>query len=269
MPAIHSVSSAPDARVTVIFVHGSHGHYIKDWGTTDSEENWLFWIGHELDHADVFSIQHEANFWSLSDISTIDEYAETVGHLVAESVRTTKVVFVAYSIGGVIVKRLMKLVANGDNKLKGFSPAECSFCFIATPHLGANFTVFQPIVKILPNGVLSTIFGWNPEIERIYEDFLKIQKPLVDGIVCFSERKRFGGLFTIVPKRSSFIEDPRALNFAISRNHSEICVVGTRSDLIYKCVLKLARNEKPKKTHVGESSFELDQAIVDRMFKSG
>jgi hypothetical protein len=268
MPSVHTIYSAHEPFVTIIFIHGSRGNYLTNWGPLKDGTNWTSWIGSDLKNADVLSVQHEANFWSISDDGTIDEYAKTIGHGLAQKIRSKRVVFVAYSLGGIIIKRLVKLIADDNKKVSVFKNLECSFCFIATPHLGANFSKLRKLANYFPNKILAIIFGWNPEIQQINDEFLGISRPFVDGIVCFAERMRYCGIIRLIDKSSSFIEDERALNLAISKSHSEICVVTSREDVIYMSILKLARNEKPR-IYVGEANFEVDQSIVDRMFSRG
>ena len=265
MPTIHFIRKSSAPEVTIAFIHGSHGHYLKNWGPMEDGENWVHWLGHDVKTADIISIEHEASFRSLSDLGTFDDYAKTIGNGLAQAIRSERIVFVCYSLGGIIIKRLIKLVADGRSDLLPLRNMRCDFCFIATPHLGANFKRIEPIVRVVPNPILKTIFGFNPEIDQINKDFTGISRPLVESIACFGERKRHRGLFTIVHGSSSFIEDERALNLAISKTHSEICVAKTRGDIIYMTVAKLAANCAPK-AYIGEASFTIDSNVLDRLF---
>lgn len=267
MPAIYSISeSAGPPAVTIIFIHGSGGHYLKNWGSLQEGSNWISWFGHDLENADVFSVQHEGNFWSLADEGTFDDYAETIGYALTQRVRSERIVFVAYSLGGIIAKRLMKLIADSDSKLATLKMKNFAFCFIATPHLGANFPKLRFIAGRLPNRLLGVIFGWNPEIQKINDDFLQIRPPLVGGIICFGERKRYLGLIRLIDRSSGFIAHERVQNLPISKSHSEICVVTTRGDVVYMSILKLAQGFSPK-VYVGEEFFEIDSQILDRIFE--
>src|SRR5262249_41482535 len=110
------------------------------------------------------------------------------------------------------------------------------------------------------------IFGWNPEIQKINDEFLDLQPPLIGQIVSFYERKKLWGIIRLIDKSSGVIASERVTNLPISKSHSQICIVRDKSDVVYLMVTNLARGVKAR-TGVGEQYFEVDSQILKNMFK--
>src|SRR4029077_13930161 len=265
MPEIFTISKSKSSpRLTVVFIHGTNGNYIKTWGPNDRDANWIYWIGEDLYDADIFSVQHEGNIWSLSDYATITEYAQTIGYTLSQLVRSKRIVFVGHSLGGIIAKQIA-ILAEVDQKMGPLREANLDFCFIATPHLGGNFDFARPVVRCLPNRLMGLVFGWNLEIQNINDRFLQLRKSKFGGVLSFAERKRYFG-FKLINDSSAFIPDDRAVNLAVSKHHRGICKLDSRQDAVYLCVKKLCEYAQ-RRTPVGESAFELDQYLIDRAFR--
>lgn len=265
MPEVYVISqSRTHPRLTVIFIHGTNGNYIRTWGSNDPASNWIYWIAEDLPDADVFSVQHEGNIWSLTDYATITDYAKTIAYTMGQLIRSDHVLLIGHSLGGIIAKQIA-LIIESDVKLTLLRDKSLDFCFIATPHLGGNFDFARSIVRFVPNRLLGLVSGWNLEIQDINDKFLETRKTRFGGVLCFGERKRFFGL-KLMKDSSAFIPDDRAVNLSISKHHKAICKLQSRQDAIYLCVKKLCDYSR-KSTLVGESSFEVDRSLLVRAFR--
>jgi hypothetical protein len=264
MPELHAISRGHSAPIlTVVFVHGTDGHYIKTWGPTAPGENWIYWMGADHPRVDVFSVQHEGSIWSLTDYSTIAEYAGAIGYAVSKVVRTERLLFIGHSLGGIVVKQLV-LMAESDPNLSSLAGRYLDFCFIATPHLGGNFGLARPLTTLVPNKLLGLVFGWNKEIQKINDRFLEVKNVKMGALISFAERRRLLGL-KIIPDHAAFINDKRAQNLALSKDHRSICKLKSRDDVIYIAVDEFCK-ASPRRNLVGESEFKLDQQMISRAF---
>jgi len=265
MPEVHIISqSRANPHLTVVFIHGSNGNYIRSWGSNDPDSNWIYWIAEDFPDADVLSVQHEGNIWSLTDYATINDYAKTIGYTLSQMIRSERILLIGHSLGGIIAKQIALLIES-DPELSPLRGKSLDFCFIATPHLGGNFDFARSIVRFIPNRLLGLVFGWNLEIQDINDRYLETRKKRFGGVLCFAERRRFFGL-KLMKESSAFIPDSRAVNLPISKHHKAICKLKSKQDAIYLCVAKLGEYSR-KRTLVGESSFEIDRSLIDRAFR--
>lgn len=260
MPSVHQIHacSGPPS-LTIIFVHGSGGHYLETWGPTASTESILYWLANDLKHVDIYSVGHEANLASMSDYATIEEYADVIAFALRPTIRTQNVLFVGHSLGGIIIKQL--IINHADN----FSPASLDFCFIGTPHNGANFAWLRFVHGLIfRNEVGKLLLGHNAELQQINTGFLKPTNRCVGQIICVAERRRIFGM-KIMSDHSAMIGDPRAINLPVSKNHHDLSKPRDRNDVVYQAILRLAQSRISKLALVSDSNFTDDEGLQEAL----
>jgi len=217
MPNLHTIHLSPERpRLSVVFVHGSNGHYLQTW-EEDGSSSWMRWLSEDADSIDVFSVQHEANLLSFSDYATISEYAEVIEHALEITLRTQQVLFVCHSLGGIIVKEMIcqRYSRGGQGH---FATNKFDICFIATPHLGTNFK----LLRYVPNRI-AAIIGSSSEIQAINARFLEISDNAIGKGLCVAERRRLWGMVKLLPDASAFIANKKFKNLAVSKDHRKVC----------------------------------------------
>jgi pimeloyl-ACP methyl ester carboxylesterase len=263
MPELHAIfRSRAEPKLTLVFIHGSGGNYLRTWGPSKLEANWIYWLGRDLRAVDVYSVQHEANLFSFSDYGTISEYASTIGYSIDQTLRSRRVIFVCHSLGGTIAKRMITLAANGSIPFS-LDHRRIDLCFIATPHLGLGYR----LLAYMPNGIASAIFGANTEIQRANEEFLAVPHETIDRILCFGERRRFIG-FRLFQNETAFLNDTRSINLPISKDHKRVCKIQNKNDVIYQSILRLGRARLKGQTVISEEEIFIAPDTLDRLFDS-
>ncbi|KAK2747372.1 hypothetical protein FQN55_005121 [Onygenales sp. PD_40] len=184
---------------------------ILTWGY-DASADRLF---ASTSHASVF--QHAETL--LFDLATLRR---------AQNEKTRPIIFVAHSLGGIVVKDALSLSKNEKNFYKEILPASAGVCFLGTPHRGSKVASIGKIAfevsKLFlrdPNLKLLRALEINSEIlERVSKSFCQI---LSDGnlhVHSFSEELSTTGL-KIVDSFSSYIgevNETRGIIYADHRN---------------------------------------------------
>ena len=131
-------------RLNVVFVHGLGGHAYGTWQcSTDGSTFWPAWLAHDIPGLAAWTLAYEAppTNW-LGTAMPIQDRAKNVLEclLGCRELRGAPLVFVCHSLGGLVVKQVLR-AADGR---RAYSPETQAFLasvkgvvFIATPHTGS------------------------------------------------------------------------------------------------------------------------------------
>src|SRR5262245_55781155 len=131
-------------RLNVVFVHGLGGHAYRTWGwSTEGGTFWPEWLARDIPGLATWTLAYDAppTNW-LGTAMPIQDRAKNVLEclLGCRALRGAPLVFVCHSLGGLVVKQVMR-AADGR---RAYSPEVQAFLnsvkgvvFIATPHTGS------------------------------------------------------------------------------------------------------------------------------------
>jgi len=174
----------------VIFVHGLGGDALETWlpvaqdnrvfrfpwkqqessEKLDKLDSWLSWLGQERPEIGIWSLQYEAEPFKRRGFSMAltDRATNTLRVLQAERLGTRPLLFVTHSMGGLLVKQMVRHGWDqGDEKWKEIVDQIKGIIFLSTPHLGsdlANFVQYLNIVlqtTVSVRGCLKSFEGLN------------------------------------------------------------------------------------------------------------
>ena len=164
------------------------------------------------------------------------------------SIGRQPIIFVAHSMGGLVVKKAYVLGKHDGQYSKIISQTH-GIMFLATPHRGAHYA------KILNNILSTTPFGAPPKAyvddldihSRILQDIneqFRTQCGEVPLVSFFETQKTNFGLkgILIVEKESAVLGYPHEISNPLNADHHTICKFKSREDANYtsvKNVLKL------------------------------
>lgn len=142
--ALTPVHTAGNARAHVIFVHGLGGDSITTWmATADQNYFWPSWLSTTIDDISILTLSYPADktTWGNSggDMA-LQTRARSVLDLMVSSgtLKSTPIIFVCHSLGGLLVKQLLQsAVILGNKKWKPIADKVAGIAFLATPHTGA------------------------------------------------------------------------------------------------------------------------------------
>ncbi len=132
----------PGALLDVVFVHGLTGDKFTTWsfnGTT----SWLNWLAEDFTSINVYAAAYESAFFASAltgqGASLEDRATTLLDGVIARSSPGKKIVFITHSLGGLIVKKLLRVCADSANaKYQNLLTNVAGVVFIATPHQGAK-----------------------------------------------------------------------------------------------------------------------------------
>src|SRR5688572_8059944 len=112
MSGLQRVATAQgQSRGAVIFVHGLGGDARGTWQSDDRPESfWPAWLGQDIRDLDVWALSYDASptVWFGHAMELPDRASNILALLEAERLEGTQLIFVCHSLGGLLVKQLLR-----------------------------------------------------------------------------------------------------------------------------------------------------------------
>ena len=166
----------PEARVDIVFVHGLTGNSYTTWLHKDKRVHWPNdLLKQDLPDVRILSFGYDAdiaNFWNPTSNSRLSNHAENmVGELVRNRERTNtetrKILFVAHSLGGLVVQDALRQSRSAvEEYLHQIERCAAGMVFLGVPHYGADLASWATFGTRM-TGILV----------RANKDIVKILKP--------------------------------------------------------------------------------------------
>jgi hypothetical protein len=235
------VYSHPESKADIVFVHGLKGDPRMTW----QSENGTFWPSQLLpaslksDQARILVYGYDAGVHALS---TIDGHAKTMlKNLVLErrmeEVDEKPILFVAHSLGGILVKHALEISHDAPDRssdnLKSIYLSTYGIMFLGTPHHGADptksFSILEDMVlSLTPKEITATdtlLVGVQQEnietLQDINVKFFDIYQRFQNCMVHENLKTDLGGTkMLIVDQLSASPMLPYVTYFGIEATHS-------------------------------------------------
>ncbi|KAI1314239.1 hypothetical protein F5Y03DRAFT_336508 [Xylaria venustula] len=252
------VYSTPSSDADLIFVHGLGGSSRRTWSWERNPDNfWPAWIRHEqgLSHFRVFTFGYNANFNDSDNSSSILDFSKgllvrmrTYGHGDENSsIGMKPIVFVAHSMGGLVVKKALIVGKNDDYYSLMLSKVH-GIMFLSTPHRGSNYarslnTILSVMVGSSAKVYISELESSSTSIEDVGEQFRAICSSweLVSLYESRPTKLSPGIKRMIVGKDSGVLNYPREISSPVDADHHTVCKYHSRLDPNYLLVTDLLR----------------------------
>ncbi|EAQ83704.1 hypothetical protein CHGG_10108 [Chaetomium globosum CBS 148.51] len=161
------------------------------------------------------------------------------------------VIFVAHSLGGLLVKEALRRSESSEEaEFKDIVKSTKGVIFLGTPHRGSPGmadlgqtvrSIASTILRVDSNAVLLRTLGTDsPELELGRESFTTLWRKYGFRVKTFQEAWGLSGINAgplnnkVVPDTSSTLDDPREHAETISANHMNMCRFETRLDAGYR-----------------------------------
>jgi protein SERAC1 len=143
---LYKISDATPGPKTshIVFVHGLTGSATDTWGAvTDGSRFWPKWLADDLPFADVWILDYPADlFWwaaSGANMALPDRARSVIDYIVNNGVGRRPLTFVTHSLGGLLVKAMLRGAQSFSNKnWKHLLGNMRGIAFLGTPHSGAS-----------------------------------------------------------------------------------------------------------------------------------
>lgn len=175
MSQLHKIRGCDNAdrKLDVVFVHGLGGDAFKTWqhGEDDST-SWPHWVGEEFPDIGVWTLEYAASPWKPMRVlgwlrlkSRNSGYAmplpdrgrQVADLIVQKGLGQRPLVFVGHSLGGLLVKQLLRCSADVGEGGRGgeIVVATRGVLFLGTPHAGAALATFGDLLKDIFGGTVA------------------------------------------------------------------------------------------------------------------
>ncbi|KAA6408308.1 MAG: hypothetical protein FRX48_08050 [Lasallia pustulata] len=229
--------SPEDPDVDIIAVHGlnptnTEFHAEATW--TVEDKLWLRdFLPPQLPSARVLLFGYNANVAFETSIAGVHEQAINLLNRIAskrEEAEERPIVFVAHSLGGIVVKRAL-VEAKLDDSYKSIREATYGIAFFGTPHQGGNFAKLGDIPASIIRGVLqnpSSTFMEALKKDSLFSDTLvgDFRHQLEDyHVLSFFETLPMGRLGLIVDQKSATLglAGLRERQIPMDADHTGVC----------------------------------------------
>ena len=255
-PVFNCKNSHP--RGDIVFVHGLAGH---PWGTWHPESKkdpqnvdfWPFWLGEELQASGI-----DVNVWSFGydaprfgyvgqgmprfDLaSNLLAYLEVhdIGDIAAATIlRQRPLIFVTHSMGGLVVKDLIRTAQNFDDK-KAIIEQTQGIVFLSTPHQGSHLASLIDNINVLTKATVNVeeLRAHSPQLRQLNEWYRQnVEKLRIKTQVFYETQPMSQVLVVDEDSANPGIKDVKPV--AIPANHSSIAKP-RKNDLVYLSVKKV------------------------------
>ena len=233
------LSSSPTPKCDLVFVHGLMGSPEDTWRVGD--QYWPSWLA---SYGDIWILRYPADllWWSSSGASMAipDRARSVIDLLVSAGIGQTRpVIFVTHSLGGLLVKAILRLANDFvDSDWKKLLSNTRGVVFLATPHRGSHIASIANLGKILGISVNATQLTSNDPYLRDLSSWYT------------NNAKRYGiktyAYYETLPTHGLVIVDPASADPGVDDctaipadyNHINICKFAANHHPVYGGILR-------------------------------
>jgi hypothetical protein len=143
---LHTISNVGGRKhlADVIFVHGLGGDPFATWSHDPRQPSdcWPYWLVDEFPGVAVHTLQYPAswtNWFGGEAMPLFDRAKNVLNLLTGKGVGTRPIMFVCHSLGGLLVKQILREGADSaDVRWAAIAERTRAIVFVATPHGGAG-----------------------------------------------------------------------------------------------------------------------------------
>ncbi|KAG7042875.1 LipA and NB-ARC domain-containing protein [Colletotrichum scovillei] len=269
---ISAVFTHPDASVDIVLVHGLNGHPKNTWTSSSSSsqhDEGVFWPTDLLPQslgktrANILVYGYNADVYTTGKSTSasdnfIYQHAQTLVTnltLYRKSERTDKnpIIFVAHSLGGILVKRA--LIYSNDLRDKNQEDARSIFVstfgiiFLGTPHTGSDMATWGIVLQKMADAIapkkmfesesvlLKTLKKDNETLQNINSHFLDFYQRFKIHMAHENHKTDIRGtMVTVVDASSASPQLPGVVYYGIEAPHSGMCKFNSSSAPGYRNV---------------------------------
>ncbi|KAL9487937.1 hypothetical protein ACSS6W_000214 [Trichoderma asperelloides] len=176
MTPLHN-GGGSDARVDIIAVTGLAGHAFGSWKSKNEPHMWLRdFLPQSVPNARIFTYGYDTKICDSQSEASILELGKTL----LESIKITRgknakdrpLIFIAHSLGGLVVKEALVRAATGNEAYQTISRSCYALMFFGVPHRGLNNLSLMSMVKGQPNESLVRDLSESSRfLSSLHEDF--------------------------------------------------------------------------------------------------
>jgi tetratricopeptide (TPR) repeat protein/pimeloyl-ACP methyl ester carboxylesterase len=231
-----------EKRGNVVFVHGLGGHPYDTWRRrADDGTFWPLWLAEDIKGLAVYSLGYISppTNWIGTAMPLLDEAAHALRVLLnSEDLKTGPIAFICHSLGGLIVKQVLRAANEQRNNpdLADFLARTRQVVFIATPHTGSGKATLMERLRFIAWGSDSArdLVANKPELRDLNFGYRELAKARGDALCHLAYYEMVDTPFgRIVNPDSADPGLPDCRPTPIRKDHVAIAKPRRRDDLVY------------------------------------
>ena len=247
---------SPSRVCDIVFVHGLGGGSHSTWTADgDSERFWPAWVAADVPDAGVWTLGYraDASAWTNSSMPLADRGTALLEALVNEGIGGRPLVFIAHSMGGILVKQLLRHATSyGVARWEPVANQVRGIIFVATPHAGASLAGFAEFARLVlrTNEHVGELTAHHSRLRELHAWFLNFQRDRRFVCRTFAETREtrttmFGlslpGGLVVVDATSAEPHIAGEVAIPLDEDHGSICKPSRRDAPIHKSVRSFLR----------------------------
>jgi pimeloyl-ACP methyl ester carboxylesterase len=239
----------------IVFVHGLGGDRMTTWG--EGDKFWPTWLAEDFPDCAIYAAGFDSRKLAgrlTGDGASIRDIASGLAAgLLIRPVRAPRMILITHSLGGLVVKQMLRMYADSQNpKHRELAASVCGVVFLATPHQGARLaSVMSSIFSLVMSKQAKQLQYDGEELVELQSGFANWAIGANVDVRPFYETEKTGTLH-IVDRVTANPNIAGAEPVGVQSDHIQICKPATRDDLVYASVTDMVEEHKPAPS--GESS---------------
>lgn len=237
----------------VIFIHGLDGDSTSTWHPDKNPD--LFWpkfLGEDLPNCNIWTVNYDAasTHWGGESMHITHRAQNILAYLDASEIGTRPLVFICHSLGGLIVKQLLRHAndMNCSDASEILSQTR-GIVFLSTPHSGSNIASLIKYIKLIvrPTNTVKELQDDNPYLLELNRWFRNNIEHFSMKVLTFFETKKTKNIL-VVNETSADPGIPNTKCIPLDDDHQSICKPKSKQALQHRQVLNFIQgiqNENP------------------------
>jgi predicted ATPase/class 3 adenylate cyclase len=255
---LHKVGEhSDDAKADVIFVHGLGGDSQTTWmlDRADVRSFWPAWLAEARPDLNVWSLDYPAapSAWFGHGMAILDAATSLLDRLPQYGVGARSVLFVVHSLGGLVVKQMLKTA--WESRIQSWRAVLTQtrgIAFLATPHTGASLASFLGdlskamgllgLIALRRQRSLRDLAAHDVHLGALNDWYRDRSAELQISSLVYREDVPVKGVLMVVDPSSANPGLPDVRAVPIARDHFGICKPVDRDDQVFVGVRRFIEN---------------------------
>lgn len=244
--AVSGCSNA-DRAGDVVFVHGLDGNAYSTWHRRGEPDHfWPAWLGEDLPEVGVWSLEYEASsmIWRGQTMPLADRATNILALLEVYDIGRLPLVFVTHSLGGLLVKQMLRHAADfGVVEWQLIAAQTRGIVFLSTPHSGSNIACWLKYVGIVLHSsvTIDELEAHEPRLRELNLWYRNNVQVLGVRTQAYCEKRKVYGIL-VVDETSADPGIPGVTPVPLDDDHLTICKPESKQSLVYARVKKFVRS---------------------------
>jgi len=230
-----------EPALDIIFIHGLGGDATSSWHPAGNPGLfWPQWLADDIPMARVWTLNYPAAWtkWlaDASGMGILDRSRNILQYLVASGLGKRPIVFIAHSLGGLMVKQLLRTASSmQQSEWKTLLMKVQGVQFLATPHTGSSLAQIANVARsaLRPSKLTNELEAGSSYLRDLGDWFQQNAGPLKLKVGAYYESDPLKGITLIVDAVSANPGVVGCVPVAVDGDHFTLCKPTSRESLVY------------------------------------